>query len=59
MALILLSLLCNYDNLILTLHQKKIATLMKSVFFIGRLKVGSVLEMINKERLAEFMYKPA
>ena len=32
---------------------------MKSVFFIGRLKVGSVLEMINKERLAEFMYKPA
>ena len=32
MVLILLRLLCNYDNLLLKLRQKKIATLMKSGF---------------------------
>ena len=32
MVLILLPLLCNHDNLILKLHQKKMATLIKGGF---------------------------
>ena len=31
---------------------------MKGGFFIGRFKVGSLLRMINKEVLVEFIYKP-
>ena len=57
MVLILLLLLCNHDNLILKLHQKKIATLMK--LFISSFKDGSVSGMINKEVLAQFICKPA
>ena len=56
MVLILLPLLCNHDNLILKLHQKKIATLIEMWLFIGSFKVGSVPGMINKEVLAEFVY---
>ena len=55
MVLILLLLLCNHDNLVLKLHQRKIAPLMKDGFFIGSFKVGSVPGMINKEVLAQFI----
>ena len=55
---ILLLLLCNHDAMILKLHQKKVATLMKCGF-IGSFKVGSVPGMKNKEMLAHFVYKPA
>ena len=55
MVLILLFLLCNHDNLVLKLHQRKIAPLMKDGFFIGSFKVGSVPGMINKEVLAQFI----
>ena len=51
MVLNILILLCNHDNLILKL-QKKIATLMK-----GSFKIGSVPGMINKEVLAQAIYK--
>ena len=42
MEVILLSLLFNYDNLILKLHQKKCSYLDEGWFFIGRLKVECV-----------------
>ena len=58
MVLILLPLLCNHNNLILKLDQKK-GWLDKGWLFTGRIKVGSVSEMINKEVLAQFIYKPA
>ena len=41
-VVILLSLLFNYDNLILKLHQKKRSYLDEGWLFIGRFKVGSV-----------------
>ena len=41
-AVILLSCLCNYDNLILTLHQEKRSHPDERWLFIGRFKVGSV-----------------
>ena len=41
-VVILLSLLCNYDNLILKLHQKKRSYLDKEWLFIGKFKVESV-----------------
>ena len=47
MVLSLLPLLYNRDNLTLTLHQKKI-----------RFKAGNLPRMINKEWLAQFIYKP-
>ena len=59
MVLILLPLLWNHNNLILQLHQKKTATLMKGGFLTDRIKVGSVPGMMNKEVLAQFIYKPA
>ena len=63
MVLVVLSLLCNNDTLILKLYQKKIATLMKGGFFIGifigRFIVGTVPGMINKEVLAQLIYKSA
>ena len=58
MVLVFLSLLCNHDNLILKLHQKKVA-IDEEWLFIGRSKVGSVPGMINKEVLAQAIYKPA
>ena len=42
MVVILLSFLCNYDNLTLKLHQEKRSYPDERRFFIGRLKVGSV-----------------
>ena len=47
MALVLLSLFFNHDNLILKLHQKKIATLMKLKFL--QVRVVSVPGTINKK----------
>ena len=38
---------------------QKIATLMKGGFYIGSFKVGGVPGIINKEVLAQFIYKPA
>ena len=55
MVLILLRLLCNHNNIILKLHQKKH---LPWWLFTGRIKVGSVLGMIKKEVLAQFIYKP-
>ena len=57
MVLILLLLLCNH-NLILKLHQKKNSYLDEGWLFIGSFKVESVPGMINKEMLAQLMYKP-
>ena len=45
MVVILLSFLCNYDNLTLILHQEKRSYPDEGWFFIGRFKVGSVPEM--------------
>ena len=59
MVLILLLLLCNHDNLILKLHQKKNSYLDEGWLFVGSLKVESIPEMINKGMLAQFIYKPA
>ena len=42
MVVILLSFLCNYDNLILKLHQEKRTYPDKGWLFISRFKVGSV-----------------
>ena len=47
---------CNYDNLTLQLYQKK-NYLNEGLLFICRFKVGSLPRMINKEVLAEFIYK--
>ena len=42
MVVILLSLLCNYDNLTIKLHQGKCCYPDEGWLFIGRFKVGSV-----------------
>ena len=42
MVVILLSFLCNYDNLTLKLHQEKCSYPDERWLFIGRFKVGSV-----------------
>ena len=42
MVVILLSFLCNYDNLTLKLHQEKRSYPDEGWLFIGRFKVGSV-----------------
>ena len=42
MVVILLSFLCNYDNLTLKLHQEKRSYPDEGWIFIGRFKVGSV-----------------
>ena len=42
MVVILLSFLCNYDNLTLELNQKKRSYPDEGCLFIGRFKVGSV-----------------
>ena len=42
MLVILLSFLCNYDNLTPKLHQEKRSYPHEGWFFIGRFKVGSV-----------------
>ena len=48
MVLISLLFLCNHDNLITKLHQKKIPTLMKGGIFIGSFKFGSLSEMNDR-----------
>ena len=62
----LLPLLCNHGNLILKLYMyiyiyiyisEKNSDLNEGCLFIGRLKVGSLPRMINKEVLAQFIYK--
>ena len=59
MVLTLLLLLCNRDNLILKLGtSEKNSYLDEGWLFIGSFKVGSVPRMINKEVLAQFIYKP-
>ena len=58
MVLILLLLTCNHDNCILKSHLKN-SYLDEGWLFIGSLKVGSVLGMINKEVLVQLLYKPA
>ena len=58
MVLVLLSVFCNHDNLRIKLYQKK-NYLDEGLLFLGKFKVGSVLEMINKEVLAQFLHKPA
>ena len=58
MVLTVLLLLCNHDNLILKLHQKKNSHLDEGWFFISSFKVGSVPGMINKEVLVQFIHKP-
>ena len=45
MVVILLSFLCNYDNLTLILHQKKRSYPDERWLLIGRFKVGNVPEM--------------
>ena len=42
MVVILLSFLCNYDNLTLKLHQRKRCYPDEGWFFIGRFRIGSV-----------------
>ena len=56
MVLILLLLLCKHDT---KTASEKNSYLDKGWFFIGSFKVGSALGMINKEMLAQFIYKPA
>ena len=58
MVLILLLLLCNYDDLILKLNQKK-SYIDEGWLFIGSFKVGSVPGMINRDVFVQFIYKPA
>ena len=53
LVLILLSFLCNHENLILKLHQKN-SYRDAGWLFIHRLGVGSVPEMMNKEVLVQF-----
>ena len=43
-VVILLSFLCNYDNLTLKLHQEKCSYPDERLLFIGKFKVRSVLE---------------
>ena len=57
MGLSLLLLLCNYDNLTLEFHKKN-SYLNEVWLFLGRFKTGSLPRMINKEVLAQFIYKP-
>ena len=57
MLLALLFLVWNHNILMLKLHQKK-SYLNERWLLVGRFKVGSVLpEIINKEILAQFIYK--
>ena len=56
MVLILLPLLCNHNNLILKSETNSYVD--EGWLFISRFKVGSVPGMINKEMLAQYMYKP-
>ena len=53
----LLPLRCNHGNLTRKLHQKN-SYLNPGWRFIGRFKVGSLPRMLNKDVLAQFIYKP-
>ena len=56
MVLSLLRPLCNHDNLTLKFNQKN-SYLNEGWISIGRFKVGSLLRMINKNVLAQFIRK--
>ena len=56
MVLVLLPLLCKHDTLIPKFDKKK-SYLEEGLHFIGRFKVWSVPGMINKETLAQLIYK--
>ena len=56
MVLVLLPLLCKHDTLILKFDEKK-SYLEEGLHFIGRFKVWNVPGMINKEALAQLIYK--
>ena len=58
MVLIVLLLLRSHDNLILKIHQQINGYLNEGLLFIGGFKVGNVPEVINKEVLNQFIYKP-
>ena len=57
MLLILLLLFCNHDNLIQN-YTRKNSYLDEGWLFIGSFKVGSAPGIINKEVLAQVIYKP-
>ena len=56
-VLTLLPLLSNHCNLTLKLHPKN-SYLNEGWLFTGRFKVGRIPRMINKDVLAQFIYKP-
>ena len=58
MVLIVFLLLRNHGNLILKIHQQINGYLNEGLLFIGGFKVGNVPEVINKEVLTQFIYKP-
>ena len=57
MVLSLLPFIYNHGYLALKLHQKN-SYLNQGWLFIGKFKVGSLPRMINREVLAQFLYKP-
>ena len=59
MSLILLSLLCNCDKLILKLHRKKLVTSKKGGFLLRQIQNWKCDRNDNKEVLAQFIYKRA
>ena len=59
MVVILLSFLCNYDNLTLKLHQEKRSYPDEGRLFIGRFKVGSVPGMsVAPEACPKYYARP-
>ena len=56
MVVILLSLFCNHDNLMLNLHKKN-RHLDEECLFIGRFKVRSVPRMRNKRSVSPIYIK--
>ena len=59
MVLTLLLLLCNHSLILKLGTSEKNSYLDEGWLFIGSFKVGSVPGMINKDVLAQFIYKPA
>ena len=57
LAVILLSFLCNYDNLTLELHQGKRSYRDEGWLFIGRFKVGSVPGMSVAPEASKKVYQ--
>ena len=57
MIVILLSFVCNYDNLTLKLHQEKCSYPHEGWLFAGRFKVGSVPEMSVAQEVSKKVSK--